>query len=1006
MKARWRSFLAIPALLLPSLALTVGVATPAAAAPVADPAAIVNPLLGTSHEGNTFPGADAPFGMVQWSPDTPSRPPGGNYAYSDSTITGFSLTHLSGPGCNAMADIPIMPTTGAVNGTATSSFSHSAESASAGAYTVTLGNGVKTELTTTTRSGMARFTFPATNQANLLFKLGSGATSTGNLNFTAVSDTEVRGSITSGHFCASSPTYTLYFNMVFDRPFASSGSFANGNSVTFDASGNRVVHAKVGLSYVSLDGARANRAAENPNWNFDATRQATKDAWNKLLRKIEISGGTTDQQVVFYTALYHSLLHPNVVSDVDGRYRGFDHQVHTVSGGQKAQYGNFSGWDIYRTQAQLHALVAPQEAGDSAQSLVNNYTQGGTLPKWTLNEYDTYVMNGDPAPIIIAAYHAFGARNFDTAAAKAAMVRQGTVPNGIRTGLEYQSNYGYLPSDGTYPHGFYGSVATLLEYSTTDFAIGAFAGALGDTTTQNQFVNRAQNWRNALNPASGFMQPKLKDGTWRPGFTPTVSDEFVEGTSWQYTGMVPFNVRGLADAKGGNAAMAGYLDGVLSNLRGSSNNSQHADMGNEPSIGLPWEYAYIGQPWKTQRIVRQVQNEMWPNSPAGWGVGNDDLGTMSAWYVWSAMGMYPMTPGTSDLVLGSPLFTTVKVSLGGGGTITINAPQAATNAPYVQSATLNGATWNNAYLPASFAINGGTLNLTLGTTANTSWASAASSAPPSYGGNGGAHPPATVIGPTGALSSGLAGKCLDVDGANGANGNATRIWDCNGSAAQRWHLPGDGTVMLFGKCLDINGGGTANNTKVQLWDCNLSGGQQWTPVPSSGALRNPQSGRCLDVSGGNPALGTPVALWDCNGSPAQRWTLPASRTGAVPSAIAGKCLDDNAASTANGSRIQIWTCNGSAAQRVHISGDGTLRLFNRCLDATGNGTGNGTAVVLWDCNGRANQQWNHVPSTGAFVNPQSGRCLDVAGGDSTDGTRLQLWDCNGSPAQRWTLPSA
>ncbi|MGJ6968601.1 glycoside hydrolase domain-containing protein [Streptosporangium sp. G11] len=184
---------------------------------------------------------------------------------------------------------------------------------------------------------------------------------------TAVSDTEVQGSITSGHFCASSPTYTLYFTMVFDRPFSSSGSFTNGGSVTFDASGNRVVHAKVGLSYVSLDGARANRAAENPNWNFDATRQATKDAWNKLPRKIEISGGTTDQQVVFYTAPCHSLLHPNVVSDVDGRCRGFDHRVHTVSGGQKAQYGNFSGWDIYRTQAQPHAPVAPQEAGDSAQ---------------------------------------------------------------------------------------------------------------------------------------------------------------------------------------------------------------------------------------------------------------------------------------------------------------------------------------------------------------------------------------------------------------------------------------------------------------------------------------------------------------------------------------------------------------------------------------------------------------------------------------------------------------
>ncbi|GHJ46916.1 hypothetical protein Cs7R123_42580 [Catellatospora sp. TT07R-123] len=999
MQIRWRPVLLTGALILGSVAAVP--AAPAMAAPVADPAAIVNPFLGTSHEGNTFPGADAPFGMVQWSPDTPSRPPGGNYAYGDSTITGFSLTHLSGPGCNAMADIPILPTTGAVNGSATSSFSHANESASAGAYTVTLGNGVKTELTATTRSGMARFTFPQTSQANVLFKLGAAATSTGNITFTVVNSTQVSGSITSGHFCASSPTYTIYFDMVFDRPFTSSGTFTNGGSVTFDASGNRVVQAKVGISYVSLDGARANRASENPNWNFDATRQAAKDAWNTLLRKIQISGGTTDQQVVFYTALYHALLHPNVVSDVDGRYRGFDHQVHTVSGGQGAQYGNFSGWDIYRSQAQLHALVAPRQAGDSAQSLVNDYAQGGLLPKWSLNEYDTYVMNGDSAPTIIADYYAFGGRNFDTAAAKNAMVRQGTVANGIRTGLEYQSNYGYLPADAAYPYGFYGSVATLLEYSTTDFAIGAFAGALGDTTTQNQFVNRAQNWRNHLNPASGFMQPRQKDGSWRSGFDPNSSDQFVEGTSWQYTGMVPFNVKGLADAMGGNAKLLSYLDTVLSQLRDTS--GRHADLGNEPSIELPWEYAYLGQPWKTQKTVRDVLNTMWPNSPSNWSVGNDDLGTMSAWYVFAAMGVYPMTPGTSDLVLGSPLFPTVTVALGGGGTITINAPQAAANAPYVQSATLNGATWNNAYLPASFAVSGGTLDLTLGTSANTSWATGASSAPPSYPGNGGAQPPATVIGPTGSIASGIAGKCLDDAAGSSANGTAAQLYDCNDSVAQHWTLPGDGTVMMFGKCLDINGGGTANNTKVQLWDCNLSGGQQWVYQSGTGALRNPQSGRCLDDPNSSTANGTQLQLWDCNGSNAQRWTLPRVRTGALASALTGKCLDDNAASRTNGSHIQSRSCNASDAQRVHLSGDGTLRIYNRCVDVSG-GTGNGALIVLWDCNGGANQQWTYDQGTGALRNPQAGRCLDIPNSSTTDGVQLQLFDCNSSNAQRWSLP--
>ncbi|MEV0848021.1 GH92 family glycosyl hydrolase [Streptomyces sp. NPDC049954] len=742
---RWRL---LPAVCLLSLGLSAPAyaaeATPAvAAAPVSDPASLVNPLLGTSHEGNTFPGADVPFGMIQWSPDTPSRPPGGFYAYSDNVVTGFSLNHISGPGCGAMGDIPVLPTTGAVDGEATVGFSHSKETASAGSYAVDLDNGVNTELTTTSRSGMSRFTFPSSTQANLLFKMSADRAS--DIHFDKVSDTEVSGQITSGFFCASSPTYTLYFDMEFDRPFTSTGTFDGGNSVTFDTTGDRTVQAKVGISYVSVAGATANREAENPGWDFDATRDAAHETWNDTLGRIAVTGGTADQQKVFYTSLYHSLLHPNLLSDTDGKYWGFDHEVHTVSGGQKAQYGTYSGWDIYRTQAQLHALVAPEQASDSAQSLVNDYEQAGFFPKWSLNSAETQVMNGDPGPAIIADYYAFGARNFDTAKAKQYMVEEGTTSNPIRMGLDLQTKYGYLPSDGTYPHDFYGSVATLLEYSAQDMATSAFAGALGDGATQSQFANRAQDWKNVFNPDSGFMQPKLADGSWRSDFSPTSSDEFVEGTSCQYTGAVPHNVRGLADAMGGNDKMAAYLDSVLSDLKGSG--GSHADLGNEPSIELPWEYDYIGQPWKTQEVVRRTQEQLWPNDPANWGVGNDDLGTMSAWYVWSALGFYPQTPGTADLALGSPLFTNAKITLGGGGTIDVNAPQAATDAPYVQSARLDGADWDKAYLPQSFATEGGTLDFTLGTSANTSWATSAAAAPPSYNGDGGAKPPGPSLTP-------------------------------------------------------------------------------------------------------------------------------------------------------------------------------------------------------------------------------------------------------------------
>ncbi|WP_435853981.1 lectin [Streptomyces misionensis] len=865
----WRIPL-VTCLFLLSLASPKTAAHAAGLAAVTDPASLVNPLLGTSNGGNTFPGADTPFGMVSWSPDTPSRPPGGDYAYSDNVVTGFSVNHISGPGCGAMGDIPVLPTTGNVDGNATVGFSHSNETASAGSYSVNLSNGVTTELTATARSGMARFTFPSTTQANLLFKLNADKAT--NLHFTKVSSTEVSGSVDAGLFCASAPSYTAYFDMIFDRPMTGAGTFDGGDSVTFNTTTNRTVQAKVGLSYVSVAGATANRVAENGGWDFNGTRTAAHNAWNNVLTKIAVSGGTADQQKVFYTSLYHALLHPNLLSDSDGRYWGFDHQVHAVSGGQKAQYGTYSGWDIYRAQAQLEALVAPQQASDSAQSLVNDYAQAGFFPKWSLNSAETQVMNGDPGPAIVADYYAFGARNFDTAAAKADMVKEGTTSNPIRMGLDLQTKHGYLPSDGTYPKDFYGSVATLLEYSAQDFATSAFARALGDTTTASQFANRAQDWKNVFNTGSGFMQPKLANGSWRSGFDPTSSDQFVEGTSWQYTGAVPHNVRGLADAMGGNAKYLTYLDSVLSAFNGSG--GSHADLGNEPSIELPWEYDYVGQPWKTQKIVRQVQDQLWPDNPADWGVGNDDLGTMSAWYVWSAMGFYPETPGTSDLALGSPLFTSVDVALGGGGHIVVNAPAAADNAPYVQSATLDGATWNNAYLPSNFATSGGTLDLTLGTSADTGWATAASSAPPSYNGDGGAKPPGPPAARTGPITSDIAGKCIDDNAGSTADGSRIQSWSCNNSAAQQVTVGTDGTLQILGKCLDVSFGGTGNNTLVQLWGCDDTGSQKWTYNSSTKALVNPQSGRCLDIPNSSTTDGTQLQIFDCNNTNAQRWNLP------------------------------------------------------------------------------------------------------------------------------------
>jgi predicted alpha-1,2-mannosidase len=895
-------------------ALACCVALPAQAAPVTGPASLVNPFIGTSNAADDFPGADVPFGMVQWSPDTPSRPDGGGYEYDDTSITGFSLTHLAGPGCRAAGDVPVLPTVGAVDTSAADGFSHQQESATAGSYRVGLDNGVSTELTATTRSGMARFTFPASTQANLVFKLSGSRHTASHTHFTKVSDTEVSGQVTSGHFCGARNTYTVYFDMVFDRPYTHEGTAGasveaspravprasknaaeppgkprlhgampksdtrggpaaphaapGGGYVTFDTTSDPVVQAKVGLSYVSVAGAVANRTAENPDWDFDATREAAERSWNTLLGRVRISGGTTDRQTQFYTALYHSLLHPNVISDSDGRYPGFDGTPHTVDPGHSAAYANYSGWDIYRTQAQLEALVAPEVASDTAQSMVDDYAQTGRFPKWSENNGESYVMVGDPADAILADYYAFGARDFDTASALKDMIAEASKPNDVRPGVRYLDSPGYLPHDGGYGCcNFYGPVATTLEYATADFALASFAGALGDDGTRRTFTDRAQDWRNVLNPASGFVQPRNADGTWPGGFDPTSGKDMVEADSWIYTGMVPFDVAGLAAAKGGDAAMNDYLDTVLRSVTGDRG---YAWVGNEPSIELPWEYDYTGAPYTTQGTVRRIQDRIWANSPDGLADGNDDLGAMSAWYVWSALGMYPMTPGTSDLALGSPLFPQAVLTLPSGATLTVNGEGAADDAPYVQSLTFDGSAWENAYAPARALTSGGILTYTLGTVAKTSWASGPQQAPPSYGGSAG-PPSRPRIGP---VTSGAASSlCLDAADSGTADGTHAQIWGCNGSYAQDWVIASDGTVRSLGKCLDAAGSGTVDGTRVQLWTCNGTGAQQWK-ANAEDALVNPHSGLCLDDPGSSTSAGTQLQLSTCNGTGAQKWALP------------------------------------------------------------------------------------------------------------------------------------
>jgi predicted alpha-1,2-mannosidase len=732
--------IAASAALLAAGLLSAGFADPAATALVADPAAAVNPFIGTANDGNDFPGADAPFGMVQWSQDTVSRPDGGGYAYGDSAISGFSLTHLSGPGCRAAGDIPVLPTVGTVDTAATDSFSHTREAASAGYYRVALDNGVSVQLTTTTRTGMASFRFPATARANLILKLAGSQRADSATSFTVLSPTEIQGSATSGNFCGAGKSYTVYFDMQFSQPFTASVSYAAAGgpgrtgpgaaALTFDASRGRALVAKVGISYVSAANAGLNLAAESPGWSFAAARQRAHAAWNAVLRRVGVGGESAAAQAVFYTALYHALLDPSVFSDDNGQYLGIDGMVHTVDRGHRAFYTNFSGWDIYRAQAPLEALVDPAAASDAAQSMIDDYAQDGMLPKWTEDNDETYTMVGDPADAVLAGYYAFGARDFDTGTALADMIAEATEPGPIRPGLNDLTRLGYLAVGGQYGCcNYYEPVSTTLEYDTDDFAISALAGALGQGAAAAQFRSRAQDWANLLNPASGLDQRREPDGSWVPGFSPASTLGFVEADSWVYTGMVPFNLAGLIRAKGGAAEMSAYLDTALRSFTGAHG---YAYLGNEPSLDLPWEYDYAGQPSRTQETVRQVQEQLWTDTPGGAGDGNDDLGGLSAWYVWSALGVYPMTPGTAGLALGSPVFPRAQVTLASGRTLSILGAGAAPGAPYVQSATWNGRRWTGAYAPPAALTSGGTLRFTLGLTPSR-WATGPDAAPPSYG---------------------------------------------------------------------------------------------------------------------------------------------------------------------------------------------------------------------------------------------------------------------------------
>lgn len=784
---------------LVALAAALATATPAApAAALAAPGeerqvdlvGEVNPFIGTAPGdtdfgtggggGNTFPGAQVPFGMVQWSPDTLASPPGG-YLYSDNRIRGFSLTHFSGAGCTGYGDVPFFPIAGTITSSPAgdparyvSTFSHRRETAEPGYYAVELDAGPTVELTVTQHAGIGRFTFPADRPATVLIDVSGSANGTADAQVSIGSDT-VTGWADSGNFCGSGNRYRVYFAARFSRPFASFGTWQDGSVrpgratarggsrprtapsaraggpapvrrraaqatpghgsgawVTFDSRRDPQVTVRVGLSFVDVDGAVRNLRAEVGGASFEQVRATARDAWNRRLGTVRVRGGTRAERTTFYTALYHVFLAPNVFSDVDGRYAGVDGRIHTVEPGHR-QYANFSGWDIYRSQVQLLALLAPAEASDVARSMLNQATQGGSWDRWTQANGYTGVMVGDPYQSIIASLYAFGARDFDARAALASMVRGATEPTEPTTGyverpgLRSYLSFGYVPMGEP---GVWGSAATTLEYTTADFGIAALAGALGERAIHAEFMRRAQFWQNLFNPATGYLQPRERNGAFHTPFDPASMTGYVEGNGAQYTWMVPYDARGLFDAMGGNAAVVRRLDRFFTALNDGPRRAA-AFLGNEPTLQTPWLYAFAGAPYRTQAVVRQAVTTLYRPTAGGY-VGNDDLGEMSSWYVWAAIGMYPQIPGRSELVLASPLFWQVTIRRPSGQTIRVNAPGARADRPYVRKLRVDGARWERPWLPADFVATGGTLDVTLSSTPDVSWGADPAATPPSF----------------------------------------------------------------------------------------------------------------------------------------------------------------------------------------------------------------------------------------------------------------------------------
>lgn len=701
-------------------------------------AAVVNPLIGTDFTGNTYPGAQVPFGMVQLSPDNglPGWDRIAGYFYPDSTIAGFSHTHLSGTGAGDLYDVLFMPVTRPYKEAEGplgihSAFSHDEESASAGYYRMRLKDyDIVAELTATERCGVQRYTFPAAD-ASIFVNLRKAM----NWDYTLDSKIEVVDSTTIRGYRFSqgwSPKQHVYFETRFSKPFEAvrldtTAIQAKGRGrigtatiarLDFKTTEGEQITMVTSLSGVSLEGAHKNGLAEAPDLNFEGYRLRAAEAWNRQLAKIEVKGGTADDRVNFYTAMYHSMLAPTIYSDVDGAYFGPDGQAHPGEG--HVNYSTFSLWDTYRAAHPLFTYTQPDRVNDMIKGFLRFYEQHGALPLWNLYGWETDMMIGYHAvPVIVDAYLK-GIGDFDAEKALEACVASAN-RNEYR-GIGDYKRLGYVPAYSDPKRWESWSLSKTLEYAYDDYCVSRMAEKMGKTEIAKEFYARSQNYRNVFNPATSFFQPKDEKGRFNPKFTPDeYTEDICESNGWQYMWSVQHDIDGLMQLVGGKERFAQKLDSMFTYQPASDEElpifstgmiGQYAH-GNEPGHHVAYLFNKVGQPWKNQRYVSKVMRELYLNSPAGL-CGNEDCGQMSAWLVFSAMGFYPVDPVSGRYEIGTPLFEEVRLRLADGNSFTMKAPGAGANRIYVQAVKLNGEPYDKSYITHEQIMSGATLELVMG----------------------------------------------------------------------------------------------------------------------------------------------------------------------------------------------------------------------------------------------------------------------------------------------------